>query len=253
MSSYHPRVAYLFILFLMLPLIAYTADEEQKNILSEHTTVDPENTLKTLLENSSETATYYYNLGTVYCHLSKWIPCTICLEKAHQLNPHDIDTINNLSIAKKNSHYKLYLQKNIFSTLFSVILPSKTLNFTLKLITLVFLFFWTIMYFKTKRLKATFLKGFGLLATVSSFFLLFFYSLNYFISKGTDAINLEEQIVKTGPSDDYMKIDTLNIGMKITIIREEKSSSSPIEEKWSQVTYDTNKIGWIKSKYLVKF
>lgn len=218
--------------------------------------------LRELQTHPGETASYFYNLGTLLFKMGRAGQAVAYLEKANRMSPHDPSIQQNLRIARASLSQVIGAEKldPSSSWIESLVdrVPLDETRGTLGLMVFVVLLFWTRSYFKTRSLQKTLIQPAGYLGMLGISLVLALYAAQRYSEGRPPAIAIDRQTVRSGPGDQYLELAQLEPGVKIRLLQEGTESAaagSPVPSsgspKWWQIRYGTDSVGWVRASNIL--
>lgn len=193
-----------------------------------------EEALVVLKTHADQSATYYYNVGTLSMQLGHSGEALAYLEKAKKLKPHDSDIQQNLNIARASLARVLGTERlDPASTWVESLadhMPLDEIRGTLGLVGLILAIFWIRSYLKTRNLRKTFLYPAALFSLVAFGVTGVLYGAQRLAEAHPPAVCLERQTIRSGPGDQFIALAQVEAGTKIRLL-------GPTDSQWAQVRY----------------
>jgi tetratricopeptide (TPR) repeat protein len=222
-----------------------------------------EEALHAMRSHPKEDSTYYYNLGTISYRLNHLGYAVGYLEKANRLHPHDPDIQHNLSIARSELIRKIGNEKidPASSSIEQIAdrIPLEEIRTLLGFIGVAVALLWVRAYLTTRNLKKAILNPTGMLGIFAMTLILCIYTIQRIAHASPPAICLERISVHSGPGNHFYQLSSLEEGAKVRLMgpaveaqpsaNHELSPSSA--ERWYQVRYSRDEIGWIHTSSLL--
>ena len=211
--------------------------------------------LQWLKQHPSQTASFYYNQGTVLFRMGQFGQATAYLEKAHQLDPFNSAVEANLSLAR-GKLAGLIGENRVDpagSWLDSVAprLPTADLMSVVSVILIAAGLSLANRYRKNRMAQRTLMSAAGALS-LGCLLLLFALGL---VRSGTmtspAAACLESQVVRSGPGDRFLELSRLETGAKVRLTGDTLSEEGNPTQVWRQVRYSPSAVGWVKASSLL--
>ena len=233
------------VLFFILPFFGFAHNWGNWYPVKMH--YDQKNYLKALEELKKyplDSPSYFFNLGILNYHLGNLGKSRAYLEKASSLKPHHSEIKKNLS--QIQSQWKLkYSELDAVSKREEILLEklkSLSLGNIFGLLNLVSLILGIKIYTQNRNFFHTWKKPWVFLFLFSLLGLGFDSLINQWVSP--PAFLLQNQVVRSGPSEDHPKLNSLAEGMKVRYLKQSNS--------WVQVRYSQQDVGWIPALTLLK-
>jgi hypothetical protein len=209
------------------------------------------------------TASYYYNLGTLHYRLGHWGPAVAYLTKARSLGTGDPDIRFNLGLAEAQlarsiGTERLDSSSNGIETL-SELLDTEPAQAGISLLGAVLSLVWLAAYRKHRSLSSGLLHpaawiGVGGMALATTFSAAQSFSLSV-----PPGICLEDQVVRSGPGDHFIELARLPAGVKVRVMsgyaagadaQTKSIEGTPARGSsvaWRQVRYASGAVGWVRA------
>jgi tetratricopeptide (TPR) repeat protein len=209
---------------------------------------------KVMKEHPSETAQYYFDLGTIALKQNHVGNAVAYLEKANRLETHDPEIQQNLKIARAAlgrtlGEDHLDPASNWLETVADHISPEEARG-AVGLLGLLLALIWLRSYLKTRNLRQTFLHTTSLIGAFAFLLASCVFAAEKFSLAHPPAVAIERQVVRSGPGDQFLELSQLEVGEKIRVLGEASSSGNGAES-WRQVRFSPNGIGWVRASSLL--
>lgn len=215
-----------------------------------------------------ETASYFYNIGTLLQQLGRSGQAVAYLEKANRLSPHDSEIRHNLSIARATlgqliGNDRLDPASTWNETLADQI-SLEDVRGALGIMVLLLSLAWIRAYLKTRSLKRTFLNPLALVPFLGVILAAGLYVTQRIAEGHPPAVCIERQVVRSGPGDHFLELYQVEAGTKLRLLGPTSAgttqspipspsgtpSGSPSASWWYQVRYGAG-IGWVRASSLL--
>lgn len=210
-----------------------------------------EEALQSLTRAPQDGASYYYNVGTLHFHLSRFGPSVAYLERARRLDPFDLDIRKNLSLAREQLQKVIGAERmdpagNWLSAL-SDELPLEQVRALVGVVALLLTWIWMLGFRRTRRLGATIRSPASIvgIAVLSATLLLL--GVGRWGDSSRPATFLQPSAVRSGPGQSYLELARMDAGTRVRVI----GSRSFAEETWFQIRYSSGAVGWASGKTLL--
>ena len=216
-----------------------------------------EDALKELQAQVRDSASYYYNLGTLYYRMGNFGSSLAYLEKANRMKPHDTDIQYNLSVARSALGQVIGSEKlDPASTWPEKLADRVTLDevrVTLGFLGLIVILLWIRAYLATRNIKQAILNPAGLLGMLGFAITVSMYAMERWSEASPPAVCLKKEIIRSGPGDQYMQLAQAEAGSKVRLLELTSSDVSPNSavELWRQIRFSHDGIGWVRSASLL--
>lgn len=213
-----------------------------------------EDALRALQQHPQESASYYYNLGTLFFQNGNLGQSVGYLEKANRLNPHDPDTQYHLSIARSALGRALGEDKVDPASSWLEGLADRIsleeVRTTLGLLAMIVILLWIRAYWATRNIKAALFKISGLLGILGFSITAGIYGIQRWANSCPPAISLERLSVRSGPGEHYLELSQIEAGAKLRLLG--PAAQAGQGETWKQVRFSQDGIGWAKAGSLLE-
>jgi tetratricopeptide (TPR) repeat protein len=214
-------------------------------------------TLNELFGHRQESASFYFNLGTVYLRLGKPGLALAHLEKAKQMQPREQDIQFNLDLAQQAAQKALSTDNlDPASTQleqWTDRISLSEIQGVMNLLSLALTLTWLWHYLHDRRLKLALFKRSTYLLMIP--FLLAF--MLYWMKQGMflhpAAIVVENQPIRSGPGSHYQPLREAETGLKVRVMARSANEEGTPESsvRWRQVRYAPHEVGWIQESSLL--
>lgn len=234
-----------------------------------------EEALRVLLTHPKQTASYYYNLGTVQQKLGRPGSAVAFLEKANRLKPYDPATQNNLKLARESLSQLVGTERlDPASSWLESVADRVSLDEVrggTGLVGFILVLIWLRTYAKTRDFTRTILQPVGYFAVLGFAITLGLYAMGRYAEGHPPAVLTEREVVRSGPGDRYLELGRAEAGTKVRLLgptSEEAAeapapAASPVSlpvasdptpstpHLWRQVRFSEDGIGWVRASSLL--
>jgi tetratricopeptide (TPR) repeat protein len=203
---------------------------------------------------SHDSASYYFNLGTIYYRLGRLGEAVGYLEKANRTSPHDPDIQYNLNLIQNALGRVIGAEKLDPSSTWVEQLADRIsleeVRTTLGTVGILVILLWLRVYLKARSLRRLLMNPACLIALVAFGLTSGVYGIQRWAEASPPAICLSRQVIRSGPGDHFLELAKAEEGSKIRILGPSANDSTK-NEIWNQVRYSREEVGWIRASSLL--
>ncbi len=223
-------------LFISLTCIANdTIFSNANKLYSESNYVEACNLYLQIIEQGSESAELYFNIGNCYYRTNDWANAIWFFEKSLQLKNKN-ETKKNLELTRLNTVDKIEPLPDLFYKKWWIILINIFSTKNWQIISLIYIGVICILFFIISKTKIIYLSSISILCLFITF------SSNKIDSKKYGILFSQNVTVKSAPTENGTNLFSLHLGAKIEVIDE--------VGEWIKIRIANGNIGWItKNNY----
>ena len=223
-------------LFISLSSLANdTIFSSANKLYSESNYIEACNLYLQIIEQGSESAELYFNIGNCYYRTNDWANAIWFFEKSLQLK-NKKETQKNLELTRLNTIDKIEPLPDLFYKKWWIILIDIFSTKNWQIITIIYIWIMCILFFILSKTKIIYLSSISILCLFITF------SSNKIDSKKYGILFSQNVTVKSAPSENGTNLFSLHLGAKIEIIDE--------VGEWIKIRIANGNIGWItKNNY----
>ena len=218
-------------LFISLSSLANdTIFSNANKLYSESNYIEACNLYLQIIEQGSESAELYFNIGNCYYRTNDWANAIWFFEKSLQLKKKK-ETQKNLELTRLNTIDKIEPLPNLFYKRWWIILIDIFSTKNWQIISIIYIWIICILFFIISKTKIIYL------FSISILFLFITFSSNKIDSKKYGILFSQNVSVKSAPTENGTNLFSLHLGAKIEIIDE--------VGEWIKIRIANGNIGWI--------
>ena len=223
-------------MFISLSCLANdTIFSNANKLYSESNYIEACNLYLQIIEQGSESAELYFNIGNCYYRTNDWANAIWFFEKSLQLK-NKKETQKNLELTRLNTIDKIEPLPDLFYKKWWIILIDIFSTKNWQIITIIYIWIMCILFFILSKTKIIYLSSISILCLFITF------SSNKIDSKKYGILFSQNVTVKSAPSENGTNLFSLHLGAKIEIIDE--------VGEWIKIRIANGNIGWItKNNY----
>ena len=221
-------------LFISLSCLANdTIFSSANKLYSESNYIEACNLYLQIIEQGSESAELYFNIGNCYYRTNDWANAIWFFEKSLQLK-NKKETQKNLELTRLNTIDKIEPLPDLFYKKWWIILIDIFSTKNWQIITIIYIWIMCILFFILSKTKIIYLSSISILCLFITF------SSNKIDSKKYGILFSQNVTVKSAPTENGTNLFSLHLGAKIEIIDE--------VGEWIKIKIADGNIGWITTK-----
>ena len=221
-------------LFISLSCLANdTIFSNANKLYSESNYIEACNLYMQIIENGSESAELYHNIGNCYYRTNDWANAIWFFEKSLQLKKKE-ETQKNLELTRLNTIDKIEPMPNLFYKKWWIILTAIFSTKNWQILSIISIWIVCILFFIISKTKIIYL------SVIPMFFLFITFSSNTINSKKHAILFSQNVAVKSAPTENGTNLFSLHSGTKIEIVDE--------VGEWIKIKIADGNIGWITTK-----
>ena len=218
-------------LFISLTCLANdTIFSNANKLYSESNYVEACNLYLQIIEQGSESAELYFNIGNCYFRTNDWANAIWFFEKSLQLEKKK-ETQKNLELTRLNIIDKIEPLPDLFYKKWWIILIDIFSTKNWQIISIIYIWIICILFFIISKTKIIYLSSISILC------LFIIFSSNKIDSKKYGILFSQNVSVKSAPTENGTNLFSLHLGAKIEIIDE--------VGEWIKIRIANGNIGWI--------
>lgn len=218
-------------LFISLSSLANdTIFSSANKLYSESNYIEACNLYLQIIEQGSESAELYFNIGNCYYRTNDWANAIWFFEKSLQLN-NKKETQKNLELTRLNTIDKIEPLPALFYKKWWIILIDIFSTKNWQIITIIYIWIMCILFFILSKTKIIYLSSISILCLFITF------SSNKIYSKKYGILFSQNVTVKSAPTENGTNLFSLHLGAKIEIIDE--------VGEWIKIRIANGNSGWI--------
>tara|TARA_B100000123_G_C25691348_1_gene410957 strand:+ start:346 stop:1053 length:708 start_codon:yes stop_codon:yes gene_type:complete len=218
-------------LFISLSCLANdTIFSNANKLYSESNYVEACNLYLQIIEQGSESAELYFNIGNCYYRIKDWANAIWFFEKSLQLKKKK-ETQKNLELTRLNTIDKIEPIPDLFYKKWWVILIDTFSTKNWQIISITYIWIICILFFIFSKTKIIYL------CSISILFLFITFSSNKIDSKKYGILFSQNVTVKSAPTENGTNLFSLHLGAKVEIIDE--------VGEWIKIRIANGSSGWI--------
>ena len=223
-------------LFISLSCLANdTIFSSANKLYSESNYIEACNLYLQIIEQGSESAELYFNIGNCYYRTNDWANAIWFFEKSLQLKKKK-ETQKNLELTRLNTIDKIEPLPDLFYKKWWIILINIFSTKNWQIISIIYMWFICILFFIISKTKIIYLLSISILCLFITF------SSNKIDSKKYGILFAQNVTVKSAPTENGTNLFSLHLGAKIEIIDE--------VGEWIKIRIANGNSGWItKNNY----
>lgn len=242
---------------ILLPIAGICAEirSDWEEIRNQYDSGNYEQALQLIDQVEDQGHHYYYNLGSIHFRLSHIGLAVAFLEKANHLYPYDPDTRHNLKLAQ-NALQSINGSLNLdpASSWLEFLVDSvalEQLEAVIGILLAMLISLWVRPYIRTRSLRAALLSTGSTLCISALLLALLVLGAKVLALSDPPAVLLKTEIIRSGPSDRFLELARVPVGVKLRLAGQEAKETSDRGLKWVQVSFAPGSKGWVPSDSLL--
>jgi tetratricopeptide (TPR) repeat protein len=215
-----------------------------------------EEALQKIKAHPSESASYYYNVGTLLFRSGLNGPAVAHLEKAYRLSPSDPQIRHNLEIARNSLIRLIGAEKLDPASTWDEKLADRLSRADARFLAAMFglssAIAWILSFLRVRSLRSTLTRPAGLFGVTGLIILSLSLGAQRLAQTRPSATCVEQTVVRSGPGDSYLEIGRLEAGSNLRLLTmTDLATPNAGPGGWIQIRHTKGDIGWVRSSSLL--